>query len=169
MNNYGGGMPSAGGIAAAFPHKILKKINGTPSLIDIDDAQENQTENVTSQPSTRGGGAHGHAGMVVPPARYVVDFSPTAYAWEPMPDEAPVYPIGIKATEQRLLDNNFAREMIIYKDQSGTHTALKNQLHQKYSPEYWTGVVQPGTGIATISLMDMYAHLYANYGYNPST
>ena len=54
--------------------------------------------------------------------------------------------------------------MRIYRDQSGTHTALKNQLHQKYSPEYWTGVVQPGTGIATISLLDMYAHLYANYG-----
>ena len=54
--------------------------------------------------------------------------------------------------------------MRIYRDQSGTHTSLKNQLHQKYIPEYWTGVVQPGTGIATISLMDMYAHLYANYG-----
>ena len=53
--------------------------------------------------------------------------------------------------------------MRIYRDQSGTHTTLKNQLHQKYSPEYWTGVVQPGTGIATISLLDMYAHLYANY------
>ena len=25
-------------------------------------------------------------------------------------------------------------------------------------------MVQPGTGIATISLMDMYAHLYAKYG-----
>ena len=54
--------------------------------------------------------------------------------------------------------------MRIYRDQSGTHTALKNQLHQKYSPEYWTGVVQLGTGIATISLLGMYAHLYANYG-----
>ena len=54
--------------------------------------------------------------------------------------------------------------MRIYRDHSGTHTALKNQLHQKYSPEYWTGVVQPGTRISTISLMDMYAHLYANYG-----
>ena len=53
--------------------------------------------------------------------------------------------------------------MIIYRDQSGTYTALKNQLHHKYSPEYWTGVVEPGTGIATISLMDIYAHLYANY------
>ena len=93
-----------------------------------------------------------------------MEFSPTAYAWEPIPDEAPVYPVGITATAQRLLENNFAQEMIIYRDQSGNHTALKNQLHHKYSPEYWTGVVQPGTGIATISLIDMYARLYANYG-----
>ena len=101
--------------------------------------------------------------MVVHPARYVVEFSPTAYTWEPIPYEAPVYPVRITATAQRLLYNNFAQAMRIYRDQSGTHTALKNQLYQKYNPEYWTGVVHPGTGIATISLMDMYAHLYANY------
>ena len=45
MINYGGGMPSADEIAAAFPHKILEKINVTPSRIDIDEAQEKQTEN----------------------------------------------------------------------------------------------------------------------------
>ena len=90
--------------------------------------------------------------------------SPTAYAWEPIPEEAPVYPVGIKAAAQRLLDNDFACAMRIYWDQSGTHTALKNQLYQKYNPEFWTGVVQPGTGIVTLSLLDMYAHLYENYG-----
>ena len=164
MINYGGGIPSVDGIAAAFPHKILENKSGTPSWIDKDDAQEKQTENAASRPSTRGGGSHGHAGMVVPTERYVVEFYPTAYAWETIPGEAPVYPVRITATAQHLLDNNFARAMRIYRDQSGTHTALKNQLHQKYNLEYWTGVVQPGTGIATISLMDMYAHLYANYG-----
>ena len=64
---------------------------------------------------------------------------------------------------QRLLDNNFARAVRIYRDQSGIHTTFKNQLHQNYSPEFWTGVVQPGTGIATLSLLDMYAHMYVNY------
>ena len=97
MNNYGGGIASADGIAASFPHKILKKINGTPSRIDIDNAQEKQTENAASRPSTRGGGENGHAGMVVPPERYIVEFSPTSYAWEPIPYEALVYPVGITA------------------------------------------------------------------------
>ena len=109
-----------------FPHNIIEKISGTPIRIDIYNAQEKQTENAASRPSTRGGGAHGHAGMVVPTARYVVEFSPTAYAWEPIPGEAPLYPIGIIATAQRLIDNNFARAMRIYRDKSGTHTALKN-------------------------------------------
>ena len=129
MINYGGGIPSVDGIASAFPHKILEKISGTPSRIDIDDAQEKQMENAASRPSTRGGGAHGHSGMVIPTARYIVEFSPTAYAWEPIPGEAPVYPVEIPATAKRLLDNNFARAMRIYRDQSGTHTALKNHLH----------------------------------------
>ena len=80
------------------------------------------------------------------------------------PREAPVYPVGITATAQRLLDKNVARALRIYTDHSGSHTALKNQLHQNYNPEYCTGVVQPVKGIATISLMDRYAHLYANYG-----
>ena len=74
MINYGGGIPSVDGIAAAFQYKILEKISGTQSRIDIDDAQEKQMENAASRPSTRGGGAHGHAGMVVPTARYVVEF-----------------------------------------------------------------------------------------------
>ena len=91
MIDYGGRMPYADGIAAAFPYKILEKINGTPSCIDIDDAQEKQTENAASRPSTGGGGSHGHAGMVVSTARYVVEFPPTAYAWEPIPDEVPVH------------------------------------------------------------------------------
>ena len=68
MNDFRGGIPSADGIAAAFPHTNLDKINGTPSRIDIDDAQENKAENAVSRHSTRGGGAHGQAGMVVPPA-----------------------------------------------------------------------------------------------------
>ena len=160
MNDYGGGISSADGIAAAFPHKYLEKINGTPIRIDIDNAQEKQKENAASRTSTRGDGAHGNAGMVVPPAIYIVEFSTTAYAWEPIPYEAPVYPVGITAMAQLLLDNNFARAMIIYRDQSGTHTVLKNQLNQKYSPEYWTGVVHPDTGVHTYPLVISLKYLY---------
>ena len=121
MNDHAS--PSSDAIAAAFPHTVLERINGTPGREDIDDAQEKQTENAASRPSTRGGGNHGHAGMVVPPGRYVVEFSPVAYVWELNPGEAPVYPDAVAAAPARILDNNFARAQRIFREQSGTETS----------------------------------------------
>ena len=134
MNDHAS--PSSDAIAAAFPHTVLERIHGTPGRVDIDDAQEKQTENAASRPSTRGGAAHGHASMVVPPGRYVVNFYPTGYLWEANPGEAPVYPNVVAAALQRTLDNDFIRAQRIFREQSGTHTALKNQLYRKYHTEY---------------------------------
>ena len=99
MNDHAS--PSSDAIAAAFPHAVLERVNGTLGRANIDDAQEKQTENAASRPSTRGVAAHGHAGMVVPPGRYVVEFSPTAHLWEANPGEAPVYPNGVAAALAR--------------------------------------------------------------------
>ena len=107
MVDISAGIPSAEAIALSFPHATIKRIHGTPSCVDIDDAQEKQTENAVSRPSTPGGGGHGHAGMVVPVARYVVEFSPEIYLWEPNPGEAPVNPTGIAAVPQRILEKKF--------------------------------------------------------------
>ena len=163
MVDIGAGIPSADAIASAFPHAQIERIHGTPSRVDIDDAQEKETENAASHPSTRGGGGHGHAGIVVPVARYVVEFSPTVYLWEANPGEAPVYPAGVAAAPQRILDNNFQRSFRVYIDQLATHTALKNQLYRRYDQEFWTGLLQPGTGISNVTLLEMYTNLYLNY------
>ena len=119
-------IPPADAIASAFPHASIERIHGTPSRVNIGDAQEKQKENEASRPSNRGGGGHGHAGMVVPVARYVAEFSPTVYIWEAKPGEAPAYPAGVAAALQQILDNNFQRSIRVYRDQLATHTALKN-------------------------------------------
>ena len=103
MNNHAS--HSSDAIAAAFPHTAV-----------IDDAQEKQTKNAASRPTTRGGGNPGHAGMVVPPGRYVVEFTPTAYVWEPNPGEAPNYPDGVAAAPARILDNDFSRAQRIFRE-----------------------------------------------------
>ena len=38
MNDHAS--PSSDAIAAAFPHTVLERVNGTPGREDIDDAQE---------------------------------------------------------------------------------------------------------------------------------
>ena len=74
-------IPTANAIAPGFPHPVLPRINEPPARVDIDMAQEMQTENAASHPSTRGGGIHGHAAMVVPLARYAAEYSNVAYIW----------------------------------------------------------------------------------------
>ena len=83
MNNRG--TPTAEAIVSGFPHPVLPRIDEPPARVDIDMAQKMQMENSVSCPSTRGGGIHGHAAMVVPLARYAAEYSNVANIWEVNP------------------------------------------------------------------------------------
>ena len=83
MNDHG--IPTADAIALGFPHPVLPRIDEPPARVDINMAQEMQTENSASRSSKRGGGIHGRKEMVVPPVRYAVEYSNVAYIWEVNP------------------------------------------------------------------------------------
>ena len=140
-------------IASGFPLPVLPRIYEPPARVDIDMAQEMQTENSASRPSTRGGGIHGHAEMVVPPARYAAEYSNVAYIWELNPGEGPVFPANVTAGVARTLENDYASSARVFQDQTRTHTVLKNRLYRRYPTEYWIGLIQPGTGIAAFYLL----------------
>ena len=95
-------------------------------------AQKMQTENAALRPSTRGGEIHGHAAMVVPPARYAAEYSNAAYIWEVNPGKGPVFPANVTAASARTLENDYASSACVFQDQTRTHTALKNQLYRQY-------------------------------------
>jgi hypothetical protein len=63
-----------------------------------------------------------------------------------------------------MLDNEWQRNATIYNDQQAVHAALKNQLFHAILEAYWAGITDPLTGMAGISLIEMYTHLYTNYG-----
>ena len=149
MNDHG--IPTADAIASGFPHPVLPRIDEPPARVDINMAQEMQTENAASRPSTRGCGIHDHAAMVVPTERYAAEYSNVAYIWEVNPGEVPVFPANVTAASARTLENDYARSACVFQDQTRTHMALKNQLYQRYPTEYWTGLIEPGIGIATVS------------------
>ena len=127
---YDHGIPTADAIASVFPHPVLPRIDEPPARTDIDMAQEMQTENAASHPSTRGGGIHGHAAMVVPPARYAAEYSNIAYIWEVKPGEGPVFPANATSASTRTLENDYTSSARVFQDQTRTHTAFKNQLYR---------------------------------------
>ena len=126
MNDHG--IPTANAIASGFPHPVLQIIDEPPSCVDIDMAQEIQTENAASRPSTRGDGIHGHTAMVVFLARYAAEYSNVTYIWEVNPGGGPVFPANITAASTRTLENDCGSSARVFQDQTWTHTALKNQL-----------------------------------------
>ena len=134
MNDHG--IPTADAIASGFPHPVLPRIDEPPARVDIDMAQEMQTENAASRPSTRGGGIHGHEAMVVPPARYSAEYSNVAYIWEVNPGGGPVFPANATAASARKLENDYASSARVFQEQTRTYTALKNQLNREYPTEY---------------------------------
>ena len=133
MNDHG--IPTADAIASGFPCPVLQRIDEPPLRVDIDMVQEMQTENAAPRPSMRGGGIHGHAEMVVPPARYAAEYSNVVYIWEVNPGEGLVFPANVTAASAQTLGNNYARSARVFQDQTRTHTTLKNQLYRRYPTE----------------------------------
>ena len=87
-----------------------------------------------------------------------------AYIWEVNSGEGPVFPANVTEASAQMLENNYTSSARVFPYQTRTHTALKTQLYRQYPTEYWTGLIEPGIGIATVSLLDMYIHLYTNFG-----
>ena len=117
----------------AFLTPFYQESMNPPARVDINMAQEIQTENAASRPSTRGGGIYGHAAMVVPPERYAAEYSNVAYMWEVNTGEGPELPANVTVASARTLENNYASSADVFQDQTRTHTALKNQLYRQYS------------------------------------
>ena len=75
-----------------------------------------------------------------------------------------MYPAGVAAALLRTLNDNPVCSNRVIRNQVSTSTALKNQVYRKYDQEFWTGQVQPSTGIITVVLLNMYAHSYKQLG-----
>ena len=82
--------PTPESVVAAFPTPVFQAVTTAPTREDIDNFYRLSIENAASRISTRGGGNHGHVGMVVNPAIYAAHYSPVPYVMGANPGETPV-------------------------------------------------------------------------------
>eukprot|EP00957_Ditylum_brightwellii_P156780 11932736-Ditylum_brightwellii.AAC.1 len=57
-------------IKAKFPHPTLQRIEGEPDYAEINTLMQQLYKNAATIPSSLGGGAHGHIGLVMEPILY---------------------------------------------------------------------------------------------------
>ena len=126
-----------------FPYETIPKINGNPTVQQLDKVREQLCANAGSVPSTNGGGQLGHTGMLLHPHEYA---TLSATPWT-----APVYPgqtptlVGLQARqseEEKLLHAAQLKEWETYND---LNNALRKLIISIFDDSCLEGIKQPYT------------------------
>ena len=147
----------------AFPHPVLTKIIGQPSNTSITVLTREIYANAHAIPSLRGGGAHGHLGMVMSDAAYQL-LTTVAFTLPNHPGANPNHPSG--ATSTQIQESIRAFNSVISELSLATTICeeLKKQLILAVDQLYLAALKDPIFGFATVTVIDMINHLSTTYG-----
>ena len=132
----------------------------TPRTVRI--LREELYANACAIPSTLGGGAHGHLGMIMPNAQYITLSAGGAAYVDPVPPVEPVY--GGAAAVIALQNNRFNTQEKIYLEYRDLSGQFKAQLIQAVPMAYIRALKHPQLGFANATPMIIMDHLLLHYG-----
>ena len=148
-----------------FPHPVLTKMVGPPTNSSIQILAREVLANARAVPSIRGGGRHGHLGLVMSDATYLALSGGIAFTLPAHPGDAPTPP----ATGASQFE--IAEHIRIYKatieelTRANTlHEELKKQILGAVDRLYLTLIEDSIFGFGEVSVTDMITHLKNTYG-----
>ena len=109
-----------------FEYQALSKIHGPPLYETLTQLHNEVKANAASIPSTLGGGAHGHLGLVIPLAEYAL-LSNFPYI-RPLHPPPFFIPPGTDATVATMLRDNHIENLRQFRECIGVENALKQQI-----------------------------------------
>jgi len=153
-------MPST---TLTFPHAELTPISGTPHNTSLKLLTKEIYANARAIPSTRGGGGHGHLGLVMPVAEYVV-VAGVAFQLPAHPGPIPTHAAGANAATRqeniRLFDATI-KELSVA---TTVQEEIKKQLLGAINRLYLAALDDDTFGFADVTVAAMITHLRTNYG-----
>jgi hypothetical protein len=141
---------SVADIVAKFPVKTLPIITGEPDYATIGQIIQTLYGNAASLPTTIGGGAHGHIGLIMTTVLYAT-LTPTAYM---VPDDpGPVVTHAANASpsirERNTITYKEARR--IYDNNANMDSALKTQIIDAIEDTYLCKLQNKYTGYLSVT------------------
>ena len=151
----------------AFPHPELTPLKGKPNNSSLAVLRREAYANALAVPSHRGGGHHGHLGLLLSPEDYLTRAG-TAFQPPPSPGPAPVHPAG--ATDGQIREVN--RQYLVDVEEFDRHHALtqelKRQIIKAVPPVYLQALEDTIFGFSGVTPAAMLKHLSTKYGiYTP--
>jgi hypothetical protein len=157
-------VPTPDELIAAFPNETIPKIEGRPDYESLDSIRKALRENAASVPSTLGGGAFGHVGLVVPDEYYAILAPNEPYEPPDNPGAFPDFPAGSTAAQISATERIHKEQMRIYREYLNIETALKSQLIKCIDPIYLHAKRNRIVGFANQSIKSILQYLFDTYG-----
>jgi hypothetical protein len=149
----------------SFPLPVLTPVNGEPNYASLQLLQSELSSNAMSQFSNRGGGAHGHLGVLLSAAQYNVIATNNTPFFPPIhPGPTLVIPLG--ATDQQVRETTrlYTSTITEYATYIAICNALKAQIIAAIDRIYLDDVRDPVYNFATVSPLNILDHLHDTYG-----
>ena len=158
-------MDSHGPMTVSYPHKVLTKIIGKPTADDIKLLKKQLFANARAAYSTRGGGRHGHLGVLLSPTTYASKTKSTTPWTDPNhPGANPTH--ARNATPEAITEGNrkFKAALVEFNLCEQVKGDLRQMMLQAVDPVYTTVLEDPEMGYADVKPIDLLDHLIDEYG-----
>ena len=145
-----------------FEYPALTKIHGPPTYETLIQLHNEIKANAASVPSTQGGGAHGHLGLVVPAAQYAL-LSNIPYVRPRQPPPF-ILPQGTNPQVAQMLRDSHLDNVRIFREYLGVESTLKQQLVAAIDAPWLQSMRNPISNSITMPLLEVIQYLFQVYG-----
>ena len=148
--------------ATHFEYSTLTKIYGPPTYETLTQLTNELKANASSVPSSLGGGAHGHLGLVIPPSQYAL-LSNIPYV---RPRQPPPFflPQGTDPQVAQMLRESHVENVRAFRECIGVENALKQQLVTAVDTTWLAPLRNPISNSITMPIVDVIQYLYQVHG-----
>jgi hypothetical protein len=147
-------------IVTKFPLKNIPTITGEPDYSSINEMVQQLYGNAASLPTTLGGGAHGHIGLLMTQAIYAT-ISATPYILPNDPGPAPTNGNAAAREAARIQHKELRR---VFDNNTSMDDAIKAQIIDSVNDTYLNELRNKYTGYMGVSSRDLIDHLLDRYG-----
>ena len=149
----------------AFPNKIIKH-TGHPDYEVLNNIKTALKRNFATVPSTLGGGAHGYLGAVLTPAEYAAatPLNTPQFIKPAFPGAAAVIPPNSTGPQISAIERQFNKALRQWTEYKNLTDAGKKFIQDGIDDMYLKGITDRNVGLAHITIRDILAHLFQNYG-----
>ena len=146
-----------------FPHPTIEQIEGKPTFTTLNKVLVMLRANAISIDSDRGGGEHGHLGLLMTAADYAT-YSATAFVAPVYPEATATIPDDATSQEISRLRDEHKANLTEWRTHHYLNKVLKAQIMGAFETNYYHDLIDPLTGHINKTPWEIMQHLFTIFG-----